>query len=355
MKHDTSVVCVTGVHPTAADGAPESSPGMETRPRSRLPASADAAHPARHAPDVSVPPGTAFRVVWTKGADCRALAELLDPSGPTPVASDIATACVSARANLLVTRHLGSSDLCSVAVPHGFAPDETRAVVAAVGGGPHSSLAAAVAHALATRLGVPGRALYGHRGPDERPAAERVLSAISSQVPDLPTAAVEAASPAAMVGSLAPGTLLVVGAPGGSWFQRQFFGPGARIRARAPHGIVVVRHSPPRVYQVMRPPTAYGPQMRVVDAGLLSPGTPIVVAEEGRLVGTVSPAALAAAYPHQELGDIMEDPVFLGAEERLDDIDVLLGAPGGAAVPVVDRRGRLVGLVAADDLPRLAS
>lgn len=293
--------------------------------------------------------------MWTKGAECRALAELLDSREPSRAGSDLAAACVAARAALLVTRHLTSFDLCSVAVPRGFVPDQTTSVVAAVGGGPHSVLAATVARLLALRLGVPGRAIFGHRGGAERHLAGGVVSAISAEVPDLPVTAVEVTSPVEMVDSLAPGTLLVLGAPGGSWFQRQFFGPGARIRARAAHGIVVVRHSPPRVYQIMRPPVAYGPHMRVEDAALLASGSPIVVAEEGRLVGTVSEGALATAAPGRELGEIMEDPIFLGAEERIDEIGDLFTTPEHQAVPVVDRRGRLVGLVTAGDLAHLSS
>ncbi len=292
------------------------------------------------------------RVVWTKGRECRTLAELLGGDAATPAGSDVKATCIEARATLLVTRHLGSFDLCSVAVPDGFHPEATTSVVAAVGGGPHSRLAAAVADLLGRRLGVPARAVYGHRGPEERDLAEEVLASIAAAVPHLRTEPVETPNPAAMVDSLPAGTLLVVGAPGGSWFQRQFFGPGARIRAKAPHGTIVVRHSPARVFQVMGPPVAFGPHMFVEDACLLAVGDHVIVAEEGKLVGTVSRRRLAEADPRQALGEVMEDPVFLTADEKVDDITELVGGRRPDPIPVVDATGRLVGVVDADGIDR---
>ncbi len=285
------------------------------------------------------------RVVWTKGPECRTLAEILGGPEATPAGPDIVATCIERRATLVVTRHLGSLDVCSVAVPDGFDPDATRSVVAAVGGGPHSHLAAAVADRLSRRLGVPARAVYGHRGPEERERAERVLADIAASVPHLTTEAVEAPSPASMVDSLPSGALLVVGAPGGSWFQRQFFGPGARIRAKAPHGTIVVRHSPTRVYQVMQPPVAFGPQMFVEDARLLATGGHIIVAEDGKLVGTVSRTRLSEAGARRQLAEVMEEPIFLAADEPVAEVAHLVGGDRGSPIPVVDGKGRLVGIV----------
>ena len=51
--------------------------------------------------------------------------------------------------------------------------------------------------------------------------------------------------------------LVVIGAPGGSWFQRQLFGAGARLQAAAPGGVLVVRQDVPRVYQAMTAPQSW--------------------------------------------------------------------------------------------------
>jgi len=112
-----------------------------------------------------------------------------------------------------------------------------------------------------------------------------VLASISEYLPDLPTETAQAAHPAAMVSALPAGTLLVVGAPRGSWFQRQFFGPGARIQSKAPNGAIVVRSA-----------------------------------------------------------------VFLSADEAIDDAAPLIAHYRGDPVPVLDNRGRLVGVAGETDL-----
>lgn len=263
--------------------------------------------------------------------------------------ANIATSCIEVRAALLVARQLNSFDLCNIAVPHGFTPETTQSVVAAVGSGPHSLLAATIAHRLANQLGIAARAVYGCREGEDRTQAEVVLGTIAADLPALDTEVIEAANPAAMVGSLPSGTLLVVGAPGGSWFQRQFFGPGARIQAKAPNGTIVVKHAPTRVYQVMQPPAAFGPHMRVADAAQLAPGQHIIVALDGQLLGTLHAENLQHARPDSELRDVLEDPVFLNADEDLGHAAELI-AHHGSPIPVVDANTRLVGTICASDL-----
>jgi CBS domain-containing protein len=295
-------------------------------------------------------PGSVPRVVWTRGPQCQVLADVLSGDAAIRAGSDVGTSCIEARATLLVTRHLTSLEICNVAVPHGFSPAETRSIVAAVGGGPHSRLAVTVAHTLGHRLGVPVRAVYGHHGADERTRALEVLDELTGDLPDVDREAVQAPSPAAMVGGLPEGTLLVVGAPGGSWFQRQFFGPGARILAKAPGGTIVVRSAPPRVYQVMQPATAFGPHMRVADALQLADTRHLIVAERGKLLGLISHTALVEADRDLELQDIMESPAFLAPDEDVDHAAELVNDHQGSAIPVVNSRHRIVGTVAAHDL-----
>ena len=144
-----------------------------------------------------------------------------------------------------------------------------------------TQLAAVLAQRLSRELGIPARIVYGHRNAEDLAQAQDALVALASRVPDLTVETIQVAAPATVVSELPAGTLLVMGAPGGSWFQRQFFGPGARIRARAPSGTIVVKHAPTRVYQIMRPPAAFGPNMRVADAALLSDEQHAIVAQHG--------------------------------------------------------------------------
>lgn len=292
---------------------------------------------------------SAPRVVWTRNAQCRTLAEVLGGGTAYRADADVAAACIAARAGLLVARNLNSFDLCNVAVPHGFAPETTRSIVAAVGGGPHSHLTAVLAHRLSRQLGIPARAVYGRRQGDEQPQAQAALAAIAADLPDLAVETVEATNPAAMVGSLAAGTLLVVGAPGGSWFQRQFFGPGARIQAKAPNGTIVVKHAPTLVYQIMRRPTAFGPHMRVADAAQLAADQHVIIALDGQLLGIAYSQTLQQSRPDHELQEVMDDPVFLAADEDLSDATELI-ARHGSPIPVIDANTHLIGTVGATDL-----
>ena len=294
--------------------------------------------------------GLNTRVVWTRGAQCMVLAEALSGSSAVRAGADVAASCIQAGAGLLVTRHLNSLDLCNVAVPHGFSPAATSSIVAAVGSGPHSRLAATLAHALGRHLEVPVRAVYGHHDDSERGQALEILDSVAEHLPGIDVEAVQAPTPAAMVAALPTGTLLVVGAPGGSWFQRQFFGPGARIRAKAPSGTIVVKYTAPRVYQVMQPATAFGPHMRVADAQQLADTQHLIVAQEGRLLGLVPDRALAHARSDLELQDIMESPVFLSPEEDLEHAAELIAHHPGSAIPIVDSRHRIIGTVTAADL-----
>lgn len=296
------------------------------------------------------PTDNAARVLWTRGQQCRTLAQVLGGDDATQAESDLVASCIKTRARTLIDRRLTSFDLCNVAVPHGFSPETTRSVVAAVGSGPHSVYAAALAQRLSMQLGVPSRAIYGYQYDNERSQALVVLHSIASEVPDLDTRPIKAPNPAAMVKDLSEGTLLVVGAPGGSWFQRQFFGPGVRIQAKASDGTIVVRHTPTRVYQVMQDPIAYGPHMRAVDAIRLADMQHVIVAEHGKLLGLVPLQTLAEALPTQELQDVMDEPLFLYADEHLDHAWDLINQHAATAIPVLDVRDRIVGTVTADDL-----
>jgi CBS domain-containing protein len=251
---------------------------------------------------------------------------------------------------LHVARHLPSFDRCSVAVPHHVNVGDVTGVMAAVGGGPHSLLAAATARRIAERLEVPARVVAGYRRAELRRSAREALDHISAAGIWLPMEAVATDHPLELVAGLPKGTLVVIGAPGGSWFQRQFFGPGVRLQAAAPGGVVVVRQDIHRVYQVMSPPLAVGSHMRVRDVLELTDDPVVLVAEHGKLVGIVRRARLMGVRSHVEVGTVAEPPVTVAADEPVEHILLLLEEHGGGPVGVVATDGRLIGSVATRDL-----
>lgn len=283
-------------------------------------------------------------VIWTRGKGCASLAELIGGDGASKVGGDLATACIEARADLLVARHLSSFDLIDVAVPHHFVPGRVRSVAAAVAGGPHSSLAAGIAGRIATSLGLPGRIVIASPEAVDDKRAEVILNDIPPDDFGMARDVVRAVSARALVEGFEPGTLLVLGAPGGSWMQRQFFGPGRKLLYSASGGAVIVRSAPRRCFQAAGPVVALGAQMRVGDAAVLLDGRSIVpVAEAGRLVGIVRVDALTDFADDATIGDVMDAPVFLHVDDPLSDSTDVSRSLSGGAVPVVDRGGHLFG------------
>jgi len=285
--------------------------------------------------------------VWTHGEGCPDLANLLAGGEARRAGADLRASCVEARADLLVGRKLTSFDLVSMAAPYGFEPARVDSVLAAVAGGPHSLLAARIAHRLATVLQVPASLVAASAETGADPAAEEALERVAGLVPIPERQILRAANPGAAVRALPPGSLLVLGAPGGTWWQRQFTGPGRQLRGGAPAGAVVVRQAPRRCFQYLDEPAAMGVQMPAGEARRLSDAAIVPVAEEGRLVGLVRRRALEAADPAEPLGRIMESPLFALAEDALDVVPGLAAFLEGAPVPVVDGAGRLCGMVSA--------
>ncbi len=286
-------------------------------------------------------------MVWTRGEGCPELANLLAGGEARRAGPDLRASCVEARADLLVGRKLTSFDLVGMAVPYGFEPSRVESVVAAVAGGPHSVLAARVARRLSAALEVPASLVAASAEAGTDPAAEEALERAARLVPVAEQHVLRAANPGAAVRALPTGSLLVLGAPGGTWWQRQFTGPGRQLRGGAPAGAVVVRRAPRRCFQHMAEPAAMGAQMPAGEALRLSASPIVAVAEEGRLVGLVRRRALEAADPAASLGSLMEAPIFALADDALDVVAGLAAFLEGAPVPVVDGAGRLCGMVAA--------
>lgn len=284
------------------------------------------------------------RVLWTRGSGCRELAELLAGSEAPRVQGDPVTACVSERADLLVSRRIQSSfDLVDVAMPIDVEPDDVEAVVAAVAGGPHSVLAAQVAHRLGEALKVPASMVSAYPTEGDPMAAEEVVGQITPRVPDIEYRTMATSGMSELVASLPERSLLVFGAPGGSWFQRRLSGPGARLRSHASAGAVVVRAAPRRVFQIMGEPVFVAPMLHAQDMLRIRTESTLAVAEEGRLVGLVRRASLVELQPDTPVAQAMEDPVSIGQLEPVEAARPLQPLFGGDPIPVVDGDERLVG------------
>ncbi len=280
-------------------------------------------------------------MLWTRGDGCRELGPALGDAAQ--VEGDLRAACLRARADVLVARKLTSFGLVSVAVPHDYRAASVTGIVAAVGGGPHSALAAAVADRLGQALQVTASLASASRSPGEDDSAEAMLAEVGVVAPDLPAKVVRADSARSLVAGLPAGSLLVVGAPGGSWMQRQFFGPGRRLVVRASAGAIVVRRAPTRCFQVMTEGLAFGPAMPVREARRILTTASAPVVDDGRLVGIVLRTALEGASPAQTVGDVIVPPISVRDDAAVADLERM--SPEFDPVPVVDGDGRLRGVI----------
>jgi CBS domain-containing protein len=293
-------------------------------------------------------PDKPFRVVWTRGKGCAELAGLLEGGLPTRVQDDIRTECIEARADLLVTRRLPPGfNFVNVAVPSDFGATNVGSVSAAVSSGPHSALAARIALRLGRALGVEAEMVSAYPTPADLPAARKIVETLAGKIPDLPYRVVETADARELIDALPADGLLVLGAPGGWWLQRAFFGTGVRLRQRAPAGAIVVQQAPGRVYHHMEEPAYVSRHLLVGDALRVMEYAVAAVVDEGRLVGVIRKDTCDGADPGLSVGDLMDDPVFLDVGDSYEEAAQLTGLFDGAPIPVVDGEGRLVGCVSA--------
>ena len=255
---------------------------------------------------------------------------------------------MDAKVDLLVTRKLSSFDLTSVAVPHSFDPDAVSSVVAAVGGGDHSPLAAEVATSVARSLGIPATLATVYR-PQEQAVAEQRLDHMAESLPGVKTEAIEANSVRALLDDVDKHTLLVVGAPGGSWLNRQLFGPGHRLISRSEGGTITVRFAERRVYHeaIDANGIAVGADIAASTLSSLIRYSVVPVADHGLLVGILRRSQIEEAEPGTVARDIMEDPVSLLPDEPLAAALDLADHMEGCPIPITDGEGRLVGLLPA--------
>ena len=284
-----------------------------------------------------------IRVVWTRGRGCAELADLLSGGDADRITGDLTEGCISYRADLLVSRRLpGSFDLVNVAAPLGFVPENVTRVVSAVGGGPHSELAAQTAATIGRRLGVEAEMISATRPGQDPIEAQKVIERVALNVDEIEGRVVEVAGIAELVENLDEGSLVVLGASGGSWLQRAMFGPGARLKSKAQAGAVIVRNAPDRVFRWMGEPVFVGPLRNADDTLAMHSENVLAVAEGGVLVGLVRRESLEQAGADM-VASVMEEALSTKVDETIVEARELEPTFGRDPIPVTDHDEHLVG------------
>jgi len=106
---------------------------------------------------------------------------------------------------------------------------------------------------------------------------------------------------------------------------------------------VVVRSSPRRCFQAVEDGTVIGPLLPVGEAAAVSTAPVVPVAADGKLVGLFRIGVEGPAGAIVQ--DVMEAPLFLEADDPVEASADLRSFFDGAPIPVVDRDGRLVGVL----------
>lgn len=289
------------------------------------------------------PGGEYLKVVWTRGKGCHELANALGGDDVGRVTGDLAESCINERADVLVSKRLPSGfDLVNVAVPVDFELDRVRKVVATVAGGPHSVLAAETAAALGSKLGVEAEMLSAARAEDEIGAANEILDQVGAHLPGIERRVVVVDGVSELVDALDDGTLLVIGAPGGSWINRSRTGPGARLRRTAQAGAVIVRSAPDRVFRFMGEPVYVSPLRLADDTLRFHKENTLAVADAGRLVGLVRREGLVEAGD-RPVASVMEEAMSVKVDETIVEARQLEPTFGRDPIPVTDHDEHLVG------------
>lgn len=237
------------------------------------------------------------------------MAELLAPEA-SRVTGNLDEACIEARADVLVTRKPpGGFTLVNVVSPLDFEAGQVTAVVAAIAGGPHSQFNVHLSDHLARRLNVDVHiaTAYGDEGAFEE--AESLVARLGELAPHAKQLSVQATDLTEFVKALPSSALLVLGEPGGSILSRLVFGPGARLRARAQAGALIVRAAPPRVFQVMDDPVFVAPLHLAGDGRRLYNDALLAVVEGGKLVGVVERTSMLAAPGDAPIANLMRAPI----------------------------------------------
>lgn len=293
-------------------------------------------------PETPVPARRSRRVAFTRGEQCAELASILGPGDASRITGDLRRFAIERRLDLLVAGRLSGFDLVPVVVPHGLDLDRVRGITAAVGAGPHTPLAAALAVDIGTALDIPVE-LVAVVAPGE-PVPE---SLGESEDPGVSRRVIVAKSARSLVDALAPDHALVLGAPGGSWIYRQLLGAGRHLLHRAPAGAVIVRNAPRRCFHEMSGPDGrvVSPHLSAADALSVTEAPVVAVAHDGQLVGVAFRSQLADAAPSSDVGSVMVEPIALHETDPVTAAGELHLLLEGGPIPVVDDRGMLKGLL----------
>lgn len=288
-------------------------------------------------------PGEDLKVVWTRGRGCHELAEVLGGEQVDRIQGDLAEGCISERADVLVAKKLPSDfDLVNIVVPVDFDAEKVTSVVATVAGGPHSVLAAETAVRLAANLGVRAEMISAARSPEEIETAREMLNQVGADLPDVKRRVLVVDGISELVDDVDDGSLLVLGAPGGSWLNRSRTGPGARLRRTAQAGVVMVRSAPDRVFRFMGEPVYVAPLRQADDTLRIHTENTLAVADGGRLIGLVRRERLVRAGG-EPVASVMEDALSVKVDETILEAWLLEPTFGPDPIPVTDHEEHLVG------------
>lgn len=290
-----------------------------------------------------------WSVVWTRGEGCRVLAETLAAGDAVFGGRDPHGVCIEARADVIVQRRLSSFDLVNVVVPRRFRPDRFGSVVT-VAGGSHSELAARVARLIGVVNDREVHLVGVSRSRADDGSVQGTLDDMCRLVSGLTPVMVRSDSASSLLETLDSDALLVMGAPGGSWWQRQMYGPRHQLKHTPSGGVVIVRSTPVRCFRWARTGSVLSPWLHVEDAVALVDEEVAPVVDGGYLVGIVRRHALQEAPDHAEVQTVAEEPVSVTMDEPVAAAGELRAFLDGAPVPVVDHAGRYRG-----SLPRLAA
>ncbi len=285
-------------------------------------------------------------VVYTRGEGCADLADVLSMVPSIRVKGDLSEACQKHRTDLVVGRRLSSGlEVASQVVPNGFDPDSTEWVVAAVSGGPHSPLAARIARRLGEAMGVKSLMVCAYMDDETQAEALSWVERLYHEVPGLEYRMIEASDADGIIDQLPDHSALVIGAPGGSWLQRTFFGQGARLRKRASAGVIVVQATEERVFNAMSDPVFVGGLREVGDILRIHEEQILAVADRAVLTGIVDRSVLQRSDPSTLVRDVMEEPVSVAVDAPISEAAALAERFGSEPIPVTDEEGHLVGSI----------
>ena len=290
--------------------------------------------------------GFSGHVAWTKGESNHEVANLLCDV-PVRLSGDLETACVDMSVDVVVAKRFPRSDLVSAIVPVAFDADAITSVAVAVGEGPHSPLAVAIAERVAESLDVPGTAIAAYQTSDQDRDARQRLGRLVASGSSFDTLALHTPDPRSIAAHISKETLLVHGAGGGSFLERHLTGTGNRLTSRARGCVLIVRSSAPKCFQSVASPTPYAlaPELLVADAlqVMTYPFAPVVSAR--KLLGIVRVETLVAADPGSSIGTFIEPVAGLNRRDPIRVATFEREHLGPGPLPVVDDEGHLVGVL----------